>query len=228
MGLQDVFFQLRLPFDAPRPATLSVRIQEEIYFQALSVSCDLARSATARTPPSRRPGPPRASSSSTSGSTSPRDAARWDALRERIRRIGPAELAPGRHRADGDHRLDRRGLRVHRAADLEPVQARDALRRVPPGQPLPRPGAQGARPLDRGDPQPDQARRGIDPGDRRDPAATPRGLPHGLGDPDAVAHRHGGRPCAVTSTRASRSTCSSRARPSASSRRCTCTPGSKG
>ena len=42
MGLQDVFFQLRLPFDAPEARALSKRIQEEIYFHALSASCDLA------------------------------------------------------------------------------------------------------------------------------------------------------------------------------------------
>ena len=42
MGLQDVFFQLRLPFDSPKRSALSARIQEEIYFHALSASCDLA------------------------------------------------------------------------------------------------------------------------------------------------------------------------------------------
>src|SRR5262249_31529161 len=42
MGLQDVFFALRLPFDAPAARELSKRIQEEIYFHALSTSCTLA------------------------------------------------------------------------------------------------------------------------------------------------------------------------------------------
>lgn len=42
MGLQDVFFQLRLPFDSAEAMQLSARIQEEIYFHALSASCDLA------------------------------------------------------------------------------------------------------------------------------------------------------------------------------------------
>ncbi len=42
MGLQDVFFQLKLPFDSPAARELSKKIQEEIYYQALSVSCDLA------------------------------------------------------------------------------------------------------------------------------------------------------------------------------------------
>jgi ribonucleoside-diphosphate reductase alpha chain len=42
MGLQDVFFMLRMPFDAPEARELSRRIQEEIYFNALSTSCGLA------------------------------------------------------------------------------------------------------------------------------------------------------------------------------------------
>lgn len=42
MGLQDVFFQLRLPFDSPEALALSTRIQEEIYFHALDTSCKLA------------------------------------------------------------------------------------------------------------------------------------------------------------------------------------------
>ncbi len=42
MGLQDVFFLLRLPFDSPQAQQLSRKIQEEIYFHALSTSCDLA------------------------------------------------------------------------------------------------------------------------------------------------------------------------------------------
>ncbi|WP_051548697.1 ribonucleoside-diphosphate reductase subunit alpha [Nocardioides sp. URHA0032] len=43
MGLQDVFFALRMPFDSPEARELSTRIQEEIYLTALEVSCDLAR-----------------------------------------------------------------------------------------------------------------------------------------------------------------------------------------
>lgn len=42
MGLQDVFFQLNLPFDSPVARALSARLQEDIYFHALSTSCDLA------------------------------------------------------------------------------------------------------------------------------------------------------------------------------------------
>jgi ribonucleoside-diphosphate reductase alpha chain len=42
MGLQDVFFALRLPFDSPPALELSTRIAEEIYLTALEVSCGLA------------------------------------------------------------------------------------------------------------------------------------------------------------------------------------------
>ncbi|GLX96703.1 ribonucleoside-diphosphate reductase subunit alpha [Herbidospora sp. NBRC 101105] len=42
MGLQDVFFALRLPFDSPEAKELSTRISEEIYLTALDTSADLA------------------------------------------------------------------------------------------------------------------------------------------------------------------------------------------
>jgi ribonucleoside-diphosphate reductase alpha chain len=42
MGLQDVFFQLHLPFDSAEAQALSTKIQEEIYYFALVASCELA------------------------------------------------------------------------------------------------------------------------------------------------------------------------------------------
>lgn len=42
MGLQDVFFKMRLPFDSPEAAALAERIQEEVYFGALATSNELA------------------------------------------------------------------------------------------------------------------------------------------------------------------------------------------
>jgi ribonucleoside-diphosphate reductase alpha chain len=42
MGLQDVFFQLRVPFDAPQARQISQRISAHVYFHALSASVDLA------------------------------------------------------------------------------------------------------------------------------------------------------------------------------------------
>ena len=43
MGLQDVFFQMRLPFDSVEARGISAKIQEEIYFAALNASCELAQ-----------------------------------------------------------------------------------------------------------------------------------------------------------------------------------------
>ena len=42
MGLQDVFFALRMPFDSPAARELSTRIAEEIYLTALEGSAELA------------------------------------------------------------------------------------------------------------------------------------------------------------------------------------------
>jgi ribonucleoside-diphosphate reductase alpha chain len=47
MGLQDVFFKLRLAFDSAEAAALSARIQEVIYLNALRTSCDLAETSGA-------------------------------------------------------------------------------------------------------------------------------------------------------------------------------------
>ena len=43
MGLQDVFFKLALPFDSEEAQNLSRRIAEEIYYAALTTSCELAK-----------------------------------------------------------------------------------------------------------------------------------------------------------------------------------------
>lgn len=42
MGLQDAFFQLRLPFDSEPARELSAKIQEEIYYNALLASANLS------------------------------------------------------------------------------------------------------------------------------------------------------------------------------------------
>jgi ribonucleoside-diphosphate reductase alpha chain len=43
MGLQDVFFQMSLPFDSDKAREISRRISETIYFNALDASSDLAK-----------------------------------------------------------------------------------------------------------------------------------------------------------------------------------------
>jgi len=87
MGLQDVFFQMRLPFDSPEARALSRRISEEIYFHALSTSVDLAIE--------KGPHPAFAETRTARGELQfdawgvvPDEVARWDALRARIVRHG--------------------------------------------------------------------------------------------------------------------------------------------
>lgn len=87
MGLQDVFFQLRLPFDSPEALALSSRIQEEIYYTALSTSCALAEKYGAHEC--------FAETRLAAGqfqfdlwNVQPADAGRWDELRQRILKSG--------------------------------------------------------------------------------------------------------------------------------------------
>jgi ribonucleoside-diphosphate reductase alpha chain len=90
MGLQDVFFALRLPFDSAQARELSARIAEEIYLTALEVSAGLAaehgphpafpgtRAAAGRLQPDLWP----------AGGAACSQAGRWKALRQRIRETG--------------------------------------------------------------------------------------------------------------------------------------------
>ncbi|HEY6490400.1 MAG: ribonucleoside-diphosphate reductase subunit alpha [Terracidiphilus sp.] len=87
MGLQDVFFLLKLPFDSPEAQYLSARIQEEIYFHALQASCALAESYG--------PHPSFAETRLADGQLQfdfwgarPADESRWNLLRERLKTHG--------------------------------------------------------------------------------------------------------------------------------------------
>ncbi|MBN8923732.1 MAG: ribonucleoside-diphosphate reductase subunit alpha [Rhodanobacter sp.] len=88
MGLQDVFFKLRLPFDSAEALALSTRIAEEVYYHALSQSNELAMEHGAH--------PGFAESRAASGELQfdywtharPNDTARWDALRASIKAKG--------------------------------------------------------------------------------------------------------------------------------------------
>lgn len=87
MGLQDVLFALRLPFDSPAARELSTRVSEELYLTALETSADLARRFGAHpTYPQTR---------AARGQLQPdlwgvegTQTARWDALRERVEAYG--------------------------------------------------------------------------------------------------------------------------------------------
>lgn len=87
MGLQDVFFQTGITFDSPEALDLSTRISEEIYYCALSASCDLAA----------EDGPHEGFSETRAARGDlqfdlwgivPSDAARWEALKDRISQHG--------------------------------------------------------------------------------------------------------------------------------------------
>jgi ribonucleoside-diphosphate reductase alpha chain len=87
MGLQDVFFKLRLPFDSVEARDLSTRISEEIYYNALVASADLAE----RSGPHAGFAETRAAHGNLQfdlWGVTPSDPARWDALKERIARVG--------------------------------------------------------------------------------------------------------------------------------------------
>ena len=87
MGLQDVFFTLRLPFDSDAARALSTRIAEEIYLTALETSADLARRFG--------PHPTYAQTRAAAGQlqpdlwgVTPTQTERWDALRATIAETG--------------------------------------------------------------------------------------------------------------------------------------------
>jgi ribonucleoside-diphosphate reductase alpha chain len=89
MGLQDVFFQMRLPFDSEDARALSRRISEEIYFHALSASADLAAGHGAH-PSFAETRAARGELQFDAWGVAPADGEheRWEALRERIRTTG--------------------------------------------------------------------------------------------------------------------------------------------
>ncbi len=87
MGLQDVFFKLRLPFDSEEARTLSAKIAETIYFHALETSVELAQE--------RGKHPSFADTRAANGElqfdawgVKPENHERWDMLRERIKQHG--------------------------------------------------------------------------------------------------------------------------------------------
>jgi len=87
MGLQDVFFALRLPFDSAQARELSARLAEEIYLTALEASADLAAE--------HAPHPEFARTRAAAGRLQPdlwgaevTQADRWAALRARIAETG--------------------------------------------------------------------------------------------------------------------------------------------
>ncbi|HEY2700043.1 MAG TPA: ribonucleoside-diphosphate reductase subunit alpha [Pseudonocardiaceae bacterium] len=87
MGLQDVFFRLGLPFDAPEATEISTRIAEEIYLTALETSADLAASAGAH-PTYAQTRAARGQLQPDLWGVTPTQTERWTALRDRVAEHG--------------------------------------------------------------------------------------------------------------------------------------------
>lgn len=87
MGLQDVFFRLRLAFDAPEARALSARIAEQVYFHALEASCELAQER-GRHPNFDETRAANGELQFDAWGVTPEHAERWDLLRRRIREHG--------------------------------------------------------------------------------------------------------------------------------------------
>src|SRR5690606_3115271 len=87
MGLQDVFFRLRLPFDSPQARELSTRIQETIYYHALRASVELAKQFGPHDA-FKETRAARGELQFDAWGVKPTDAARWDELREEVRTHG--------------------------------------------------------------------------------------------------------------------------------------------
>lgn len=87
MGLQDLFFKMELPFESETARNLTAKIQEEIYYQALSTSCDLAK----KYKPHEKFFETRASKAMLQfdlWDVKPQDTKRWDELKARIKKHG--------------------------------------------------------------------------------------------------------------------------------------------
>ena len=180
MGLQDVFFKLRLPFDSDEARELSRRISEEIYYWALSTSVDLAKQFGAH--------PNFAETRVAAGKlqmdlwgVGVTDEARWDDLRERIATHGLRNslliaIAPTATIASISGCYECIEPQVSNL-----FQARDALGGVPADQPLPgaRPTGPGA--VDRRDAGVPQAVSGLAGRHHRHSRGDEAALPHRLG-----------------------------------------------
>ena len=87
MGLQDLFFKMEIPFESEQALKLTAQIQEEIYYHALSTSCDLAKKLE-----------PHGNFKETRAAEGvlqfdlwgfkPTDQQRWDELKKRIKKQG--------------------------------------------------------------------------------------------------------------------------------------------
>lgn len=87
MGLQDLFFKMDIAFDSPEAQAISKKIAEEIYYNALITSCELAEKA----------GPHEAFPLTRAAkgelqfdlwNVVPEDMERWEKLRRKVKKVG--------------------------------------------------------------------------------------------------------------------------------------------
>ncbi len=83
MGLQDVFFKLRLPFDSAEARSLSAKIAETIYYHALETSVELAEER-GRHPSFHETRAAAGEFQFEAWGVEPADRDRWETLRERV------------------------------------------------------------------------------------------------------------------------------------------------
>jgi len=83
MGLQDVFFQMRVPFDGEVARALSRKISEEVYFHALATSAELS-AERGQHPAFAETRAARGELQFDAWGVVPEDTARWEALRARV------------------------------------------------------------------------------------------------------------------------------------------------
>lgn len=87
MGLQDAFFQMKLPFDSEAAQKLSAKIQEEIYYNALVSSIDLAEKFGAH-PNFKETRAAQGVFQFELWGVKPTDEKKWEALRARMLKFG--------------------------------------------------------------------------------------------------------------------------------------------
>lgn len=87
MGLQDVFFQLRIPFDSARAQEISRRIQEEIYYHAVATSIDLAEKYGAH-PNFQETRAAQGQLQFDLWGVKPADEKKWNTLKEKLKKFG--------------------------------------------------------------------------------------------------------------------------------------------
>ncbi len=128
MGLQDVFFQMRLAFDSDEARKISAKVQEEIYFAALNASCELAKEKGRHAAFDET----RAANGDLQfdfWGVIPENVERWDALRKEIIENGLRNQFDDCDCADRHDCFDCRLLRMYRTAGFQSFQTRNSVGR---------------------------------------------------------------------------------------------------